>query len=89
MSLSQPIPTPLLGIYKTGEYFQLRNLVTGQMIPMLYQYLENAMDAQRAMDWYNAPDIDVALRGEIDIAEALASEVRAWDEVIAGVTVNV
>ncbi len=89
MSLNQPISTPLLGIYMVGEFYQLRNLRTGQMIPILYPNLDSALDAQRSMDWYNTPDVDFAIQGEIDIAEALAAEVRAWDEVIERVTLHV
>ena len=87
--MPKPIPTSLLGIYITGEHFQIRNLRTGAMIPFLFQTQSEAMDAQNALENGREPNVDVALRGEIDIAEALVAEIRAWDEVIAGVTVSV
>ena len=96
MGLNLPIPTLFVGIYIAGDFYQLRNLLTGKMIPVLYPDLKSAMDAQRSMDWYECPDwwddmpeIDVSMSPEDNIANALAAEVRAWDEVIERVTLHV
>lgn len=91
MSLNLPLSTIFIGIYIVGDFYQLQNLLTGKMVPILYPTLGDALDAQRSMDWYNSPDWwdKTPSTGEDDIASALAAEIAAWDEVIARVTVNV
>lgn len=88
MSLNLPVPTSELGVYTQGSGYLIRNLHTGEILPVIFSSFEKAVSAKKELEDH-PENIDVALQGEIDVAEALAAEVRAWDEVIAGVTVHV